>query len=132
VRDFVVDHKGRHRGGELDLKRGGLLPVAALGRWVAVVTGDSRGGTRDRLRRGLDAGLLTADEADTLDAAFEQVYELLLRRDLVAVAAGAPLTTYVDPRELDTLTRRHLRETFRSIAAIQETVAGDWLARVRR
>jgi CBS domain-containing protein len=131
VRDFVVDHKGRHRG-ELDLKRGGLLPVAALGRWVAVVTGDSRGGTRDRLRRGLDAGLLTADEADTLDAAFEQVYELLLRRDLVAVAAGAPLTTYVDPRELDTLTRRHLRETFRSIAAIQETVAGDWLARVRR
>ena len=87
VRDFVVDHRGHHRG-QLDLKRGGLLPVAAIGRWVAVVTGDTRGGTLDRLRRGHQAGLLTGDEADTLAAAFGQVYELLLTRDLAAVSAG--------------------------------------------
>jgi CBS domain-containing protein len=131
VREFVVDHGGHHRG-QLDLKRGGLLPVAALGRWVAVVTGDTRGGTLDRLRRGREAGLLTHDEADTLAAAFDQVYELLLRRDLAAISAGTEPTTYVDPRELDTLTRRHLRETFRATAAIQEAVAADWSRRVRR
>jgi CBS domain-containing protein len=131
VRDFVVDHRGHHRG-QLDLKRGGLLPVAAIGRWVAVATGDTRGGTLDRLRRGHQAGLLTADEADTLAAAFGQVYELLLTRDLAAVAAGVAPTTYVDPRELDTLTRRHLRETFRAVATIQEAVAAEWSQRTRR
>jgi len=131
VRDFVVDHTGQHRG-QLDLKRGGLLPIAAIGRWVAVVTGDTRGGTLDRIRRGRRAGLLTHDEADTLDAAFDQVYELLLRRDLRTISVGAAPTTYVDPRELDTLTRRHLRETFRALASIQEAVAGDWSHRVRR
>ena len=131
VRDFVVDHRGRHRG-ELNLKRGGLLPVAALGRWVAVVTGDSRGGTHDRLHRGLEAGLLTQDETDTLESSFDDIYGLLLKRDLTSISTGATSTTYVDPRELDTLTRRHLRETFRSIASVQEAVSGDWRARVRR
>ncbi len=131
VRDFVIDHRGEHRG-ELDVKRGGLHPIAALGRWVAVVTGDTRGGTIDRLRRGGAAGLLTQDETDTLTAAFEQLYELLMRRDLAAVASGEQFTTYVNPKELDTLTRRHLRETFRSTATIQDAVLGDWRTRVGR
>jgi CBS domain-containing protein len=131
VREFVVDHRGQHRG-QLDLKRGGLLPVAALGRWVAVVTGDSRGSTHDRLRRGLEAGLLTQDETDTLEAAFDDLYEILLERDLSSIASGQPSTTYVDPRDLDTLTRRHLRETFRSIASVQDAVAGAWRTRVGR
>ncbi|WP_395659074.1 putative nucleotidyltransferase substrate binding domain-containing protein [Nocardioides sp.] len=129
VRDFVVDHRGRHRG-ELDLKRGGLLPVAAIGRWVAVVTGDTRGGTVDRLRRGQAAGLLSVDEADSLVAAFEQTYELLLERDLTAIAAGTTASTYVNPRELDTLTRRHLRETFRTISAVQDEIASTWAGRL--
>ena len=65
-------------------------------------------------------------------AAFDQVYELLLARDLAAISTGTASTTYVDPRELDTLTRRHLRETFRAVATIQEAVAADWSQRTRR
>lgn len=129
VRDFVVDHRGRNRG-QLDLKRGGLLPVVALGRWVAMVTGDARGGTLDRINRGLSAGLLSNDEADTLTAAFDQVYELLMRRDLTAVSSGGRSSTYLDPGELDTLGRRHLRETFRAVACVQESVVSDWPRRV--
>jgi CBS domain-containing protein len=131
VHDFVVDHRGNHRG-QLDLKRGGLLPIAAIGRWVAVVTGDTRGGTIDRLRRGQGAGLLTPDEADILSAAFEQSYGLLMKRDLTAIGRATTPTTYVDPRELDTLTRRHLRETFRATASIQEDIASTWTSRIQQ
>jgi CBS domain-containing protein len=130
VRDFVVDHRGRHRG-QLNLKRGGLVPIAAIGRWVAVATGDTRGGTVDRLRRGRAAGLLTQDEADTLSAAFQQHHELLMRRDLAAISAGGSPTSYVDPRELDTLTRRHLRETFRATSSIQDELRGSWRSRMK-
>jgi CBS domain-containing protein len=129
VRDFVVDHRGEHRG-KLDLKRGGLLQIAALGRWVAVVTGDTRGSTLDRVRRGGQLGLLTQDETDTLVAAFEQVYELVMRRQFEAISRGASPTTYVDPGELDSLTRRHLRETFRVLVTIQDAVAAQWFRRV--
>jgi CBS domain-containing protein len=130
VRDFVVEHNGEHRG-KLNLKRGGLLPIAAIGRFVTVVTGDARGSTIDRLRRGVEADVLTQDESDTLIGAFEQVYDLLLRREITAVATGAPPSRFIAPQELDTLSRRHLRESFRAIAAVQGSVEASWLSRLR-
>jgi CBS domain-containing protein len=129
VREFVVDHSGQHRG-HLDLKRGGLIPVAALARWVAVVTGDSRGSTIDRLRRGVDARLLTQDESDTLVGAFEHSYGVLMQREIQAIRQGVEPTTFIKPDDLDTLARRHLRETFRAIASVQSSVEAGWRTRL--
>jgi CBS domain-containing protein len=131
VRDFVVAHGGEHRG-QLDLKSGGLAPVVALARWIAIVSGDARGTTTDRLRRGARSGLLSQDEADTLAGGFENVYAMLLRHELRAVRGGTTPTTYFTPRELDTLTRRHLRESFRAIALVQTRVDRDWWRRLDR
>jgi len=130
VRNFVIDHSGAHRG-ELNLKTGGLLPIAALGRFVAAVTGDSRGSTIDRLRRGADAAVLTRDESDTLIGAFEQVYDLLFSRDIAALSAGGSPSHFLDPKTLDMLTRRHLRESFRAIALVQASVESTWMSRLR-
>lgn len=124
VRDFVVEHSGEHRG-QLNLKAGGLRPVTSIGRWVAVLTGDTSGSTSRRLRRATEAGLLSVDEVDSLVAAFEQVFSLLLEREVAAIRAGTAPTTYVDPRELDTLTRRHLRESFRAVAHIQSRMEAE-------
>ncbi|MFN0282142.1 MAG: putative nucleotidyltransferase substrate binding domain-containing protein [Kineosporiaceae bacterium] len=129
VRDFVVEHSGEHRG-QLNLKRGGLRPVTSLGRWVGVVTGDVRGTTRQRLERGAAAGLLTQDEAETLVGAYEQIYALLLEEEVTAVRAGRRASTYVAPGELDTLTRRHLRESFRAVAYVQERLESEWQRRM--
>ena len=129
VRDFVVEHSGEHRG-QLNLKRGGLRPVTSLGRWVAVVTGDVRGTTTERLRRGAAAGLLTDDESETLVGAYEQVYGLLLEEEVEAVRAGRPASTYVAPGTLDSLPRRHLRESFRAIAHVQERLESEWQRRI--
>lgn len=130
VRDFVVEHSGEHRG-QLDLKRGGLLPVASLGRWIAVAVHDSRGATPERLRRGAAAGLLTSGEADALVGAFEQVFGLLFDREVAAIRSGGTAGEYVAPGELDPLTRRFLRETFREIAHVQRELESNWLARLR-
>lgn len=118
VRDFVVEHSGEHRG-ELNLKRGGLRPVTSIGRWAAVVTGDTGGTTPQRLERAADVGLLTRDESDSLVGAYEQIYGLLLEFEVEALRSGTPPTTYLAPSRLDSLTRRHLRESFRAIAAVQ-------------
>lgn len=127
VRDFVVEHSGEHRG-QLSLKRGGLRPVTALSRWVAVVTGDTRGTTPQRLRRGAAEGLLTEDEAESLVGAYEHLYGLLLEQEVAAIRAGEQASTYVSPRELDSLTRRHLRESFRVIAHVQDRLGSQWQA----
>lgn len=128
VRDFVVEHSGEHRG-QLNLKRGGLRPVTSLGRWVAVVTGDAGGTTPDRLRRAVDARLLTRDESDTLVGAYEQIFTLLLAAEVEAIRAGRVADTYLAPQNLDTLTRRHLRESFRAIAHVQSRLESIWTNR---
>jgi CBS domain-containing protein len=130
VRDFVVEHSGEHRG-EFDIKHGGLVPVAAIARWAAIVTRDVRGSTTERLHRAQQAGLLTADEASSLTGAFEEVFELVMAREIDAIKAGTKSSKYVAPRELDSLTRRLLRETFRVISAVQATLEGEWVSRVR-
>ena len=128
VRDFVVEHSGARRG-QLDLKRGGLRPVTSLGRWIAVTTGDASGDTPARLRRGAHARLLTVDEADTLIAAHDQVFALLLEREVEALRAGSRADTYLAPDSLDSLTRRHLRESFRAIARVQHRLESIWTDR---
>ena len=128
VRDFVVEHSGEHRG-QLNLKRGGLRPVTSLGRWVAVVTADASGTTPDRLQRAVDARLLTRDESDTLVGAYEQIFALLLAGEIEALRAGRPADTYLAPQELDSLTRRHLRESFRAIAHVQSRLESVWTNR---
>ena len=129
VRDFVVEHSGEHRG-RLDLKRGGLLPVASVGRWSAVVTGDSRGSTPERLRGGRSAGVLTTDEADTLIGAFDLVYGLLLDREVEALRHGTAPSRHLDPDTLDPLTRRHLRSAFREVTRVQTSLESEWVSRL--
>lgn len=131
VRDFVVEHSGEHRG-QLDLKQGGLAPVVALGRWVAIVTGDAGGNTPERLRRGADHKLVTTDEVQTLAGAFEYLYGLVLDHEVDALRSGDTPTTFIAPRDLDSLTRRHLRESFRAVRSVQARIDEHWLARVER
>jgi CBS domain-containing protein len=128
VRNLVVEHSGEHRG-QLSLKRGGLRPVTSLSRWVALMTADTHGTTPQRLRRGAAEGLLTGDESESLVGAYEHLYGLLLEQEVTAIRAGEPPSTYVDPAELDSLSRRHLRESFRAIAHVQDRLGSQWMAR---
>jgi CBS domain-containing protein len=129
IRNFVVEHSGEHRGG-LDLKRGGLLPISALARWLAIAMGEVRGSTPERLSRAAAAGLLSTDEAETLTGAFKDVYELLLRQEVVAIRNGRSPSHWIAPRDLDPLTRRHLRESFRAISTIQAQLEREWRMRM--
>ena len=87
MRGFAVDRSGPHRG-QLDLKRGGLWLSLLLGRWIALVVGDARGSTADRIRRGAAASLLTPGEAEDLIGAFEQVFQLRFEQGIAALGSG--------------------------------------------
>ena len=125
LRGFAVDRSGPHRG-QLDLKRGGLWPVVLLGRWMALVVGDVRGSTVDRIRRGAAAGLLTHGAAEDLVGAFEQIFQLRFEQGIAALAAGEDGGSHVAPWALDSLRRRYLRASLRSIAEVQIDVRSAW------
>jgi CBS domain-containing protein len=128
-RGLVVERDGEHRG-RLDLKRHGLSPVTAIGRWVAIAAGNTEGSTTDRLARGAEAGLLTMDEAQTLSGAFQQIHALLQAREVAAMKATRPVSRFIAPRELDSLTRRELRECFRVTGHVQGRLEKEWSVRL--
>jgi len=129
VRDFVVEQSGEHRGG-LDLKQGGLAPISSLARWMAIAQGDVRGGTIDRLTRAATTGLLEAEEADILINAFKDIYQLAFENEIEALRQGKEGSSWVSPQNLDALTRRHLRESFRAVASIQARFQLEWQSRL--
>ncbi len=129
VKDFIVDQGGENRGG-LNLKEGGLVPIASLARWMAIVQGDVRGGTLERMQRASEVGLLVGEELEILTAAFTGIHQLVFDEEIAAIRDGRRPTTWISPDSLDSLTRRHLRETFRAISGIQSKIESEWIRRL--
>ena len=130
VKDFVVAHSGENRG-ELNLKEGGLAPIASLARWLAIASGDVRGGTIERLHRAGELGLLESEESEILSGAFSEIHQLVFNEEIRAIRDGQNASTWVDPKSLDSLNRAHLRESFRSISAIQNRLENSWQSRLK-
>ena len=129
VRGFVVEHSGENQGG-MELKKGGLTPISSLARWLAIAQGDVRGSTTERLRRAASFGSLKEDEADVLVNAFEDIYQLVFEQEIEAIRGGKEGSSWISPQNLDSLTRRHLRESFRAVASIQNRIQSEWESRV--
>jgi CBS domain-containing protein len=125
TRLIAGDHTGAHRG-QLDLKRDALWPVVLLGRWMALVVGDARGSTVDRVRRGCQAGIVTDGEAEDLVAAFEQVFQLRFDQEIDALKADRAGEGHLTPRPLDALQRNYLSDSLDAIARIQTAVRRTW------
>jgi CBS domain-containing protein len=124
LRDLVVEHSGEHRG-QLDIKRGGLLPLVNLARYGGVAAGSRATGTVERLTVAGRAGTLPRETADTLLEALEMLTTLRLEHQVDALRAGRAPDDYIDPRTLNPLARRYLRGAFRAIASIQRALQNE-------
>jgi CBS domain-containing protein len=109
------DHEGR-----VDVKAGGLVPIADLARVLAVEIGTDARGTVDRLRAAEESKALSDEGADELVEAFTFLLGLRLHEQLTAGSEGGESTTLVRVDDLPASARRHLKEAFVAIARIQE------------
>ncbi|HEX5617358.1 MAG TPA: putative nucleotidyltransferase substrate binding domain-containing protein [Solirubrobacteraceae bacterium] len=124
LRDVVVEHSGEHRG-RFDIKRGGVLPLVNLARFGAVAAGSRVTSTVERLRIAADAGTLPRETAGSLEEAFDLLTALRLDHQVELLRAGRPADDFIDPRTLNPLARRYLRDAFRAIASIQRTLGNE-------
>lgn len=124
LRDIVVEHSGEHRG-SFDIKRGGLVPIVDIARYAALVAGATVTSTVERLRAAADAGTLPETEAGTLTEAFDLFVALRLEHQVRQLEAGVPPDNHLDPKTLNPLTRRYLRDAFRAVASVQKTLSAE-------
>jgi CBS domain-containing protein len=122
LKDIVVEHSGEHAG-HFDIKHGGLLPIVNIARYAAFAAGGMTTSTSERLRAAAEAGTLTETGAATLGEAFDFISDLRLEHQIRALEAARVPDDLINPKTLNSLTRRYLRETFRAIASVQKSLS---------
>jgi CBS domain-containing protein len=123
-RDLVVEHSGAHRG-HLDIKEGGMLPIAAIARYAGLAAGAVTESTRDRLRAAATAEKLTAEEARTLEEAYDLFWGLRIEHQVEQLRRGVEPDNYLDPKALNPLTRRYLRDAFHAVRSVQRKLSAE-------
>lgn len=103
-----------------DLKKGGAIPIANLARFYAFANGITISSTLDRLLAAEELGAVEAETAAGLREAFEIVSRIRLDHHAACIEAGKDPDNMIDPKALSALTRVHLREAFRAVAATQK------------
>ncbi len=122
IRDRVAYGSGRRRGA-LDIKHDGLLPIIDLARYAALKGDLLANHTLDRLRAASAQGVMDSAEARVLEEAFELFSELRLEHQVMQIERGGEPDDRLAPEELDSLTRRYLRDAFHEVAAVQRSVS---------
>jgi CBS domain-containing protein len=110
------------RGDRLDIRAAAVLPIVELALWAGAAAGHSQGSTLDRLHAAAAAGVIEDADARTLVDAFEILYELRVAHQMEQLAAGEAADDLLDPAVMSALTRSHLRDVFRAVAAAQRTL----------
>jgi hypothetical protein len=132
LRGLVVEFSGEHRR-RLDLKTGGIVPIADIARWAGLAAGVTCASTTARLAAAGEAGMLTAFDALTFQEAFELVCQLRLDHQVAQLQAGVEPDYFLPPSELNPLTRSYLKEAFRAVTSVQRHISTDLaLTRVLR
>jgi CBS domain-containing protein len=67
--------------------------------------------------------VLKDPQARVLEEAFELFSALRLEHQVQQLESGAEPDNHIDPRRLDPLTRRYLRDAFREVTAVQRALA---------
>ena len=115
----------RHPG-RIDLKINGTLPLIGSLRLFALRAGLAETGTLARLAALTACGVVGADDADELRAAFAIVTFVLLRQQLLDFHAGHAVGNHVDPEALTRLEREQLVDALKSIDRLRKRVRADF------
>lgn len=105
----------RTEGGRLDLKRGGLLPLTAGARVLALKHGVAETATAARLRRVAEAQGIVASDAEQLMGAHALMMTLVLEQQLIDIAAGAAPTSKIEIKRLSKGMRARLKEALGAV-----------------
>ncbi len=124
LRGLVVEHGGEHRG-RLDLKHGGVIPIAALARWAGMSAGVTAASTVERLRAAGRAGTIAPADAHTLEDAFQLINNLRVEHQVGQLRDGQEPDDYLNPGDFSALTRAYLKDSFRAVSSVQKRLSGE-------
>lgn len=119
-RQFVVKSSGEHED-ELDLKHRGVALINDLARIYALAAGSLAVNSLERLQAAARAGTLSDESMHSLQEAWSLIAHLRIEEQSKAIRNGTAPTSFLDPDQLSSLTRAHLKDAFSTIKKAQQS-----------
>lgn len=110
------------RRGRIDLKVGGLFPIVAGGRVLALRLGSTALSSRERWQAAFAAGIISEDDLAQLLDAHEMFLALILDQQLADLAAGLPASSEVEVKRLRELQQERLKRALHLVQQIDMIV----------
>jgi CBS domain-containing protein len=119
LKRFVVEKSGEHKN-KLDLKIRGLTPIVDAARVLSLELGIKKQNTLDRLAEIKQRGVIDTGFYADLCEAYEFIVYLQISQHLDAISRQEEPDNFIDPKNLNSLQRKMLRESFAIINHLQE------------
>lgn len=120
-RNFTLIHDGKHDH-TFDIKHRGIVPITDIARVYALLGGLPAVNTAARLRAAAEAELLSREMQENLCDALEFIASLRIRHQAGRIRRGEQPDNYLPPAVLSELERKHLKDAFKVIQTMQETL----------
>ena len=120
-RTFVLIHGGAHDD-TFDIKHRGIVPITDIARVFALSKGLRQVNTTNRLRAAAETSILSQDMGENLIDALEFIASIRSNHQARQIRLGLKADNYLSPDDLSELERRHLKDAFRVIQDMQETL----------
>lgn len=126
-RKFVLIHDGEHDD-TFDIKHRGIVPITDLARVYALSEGLEPVNTTERLRAAGATTALSQDMAENLEDALEFVATLRIRHQAEQIRRNQSSDNFLPPGSLSEFEREHLKDAFRVIQTMQESLSTRYQA----
>ncbi len=121
LRGFATIRSGEYKN-HIDMKLGGVVPVADLARVYALKGRLTPVNTRARLLAAEHAGVISVSGARDLIEAYDLIARLRLENQAALVRAGRKPDNFLAPSDLTDFERSHLRDAFVVVRTMQSAV----------
>lgn len=126
-RNFVLIHGGDHNQ-TFDIKHRGTVPIIDLARVYTLSAGLAPINTVERLEAAATSKALSRNGSANLIDAYELISTLRIRHQATQIRRGEKADNFLAPEQLSPLERSHLKDAFRLIDTMQESLGQRYQA----
>ncbi len=119
-KNFIVEKGGKYKN-RLNLKLYGLVPLVTYIKLLSLNQGIVETNTLERINALRVEKVLSSDQGEFLEQAFETFLTLKIRNNLKEIEQGKEFGNHIDPAELSTREKQLLKEAFLAVSQLQKT-----------
>ena len=124
-RRFVLEKHGSEKKA-LNMKKRGIMPCTDIARVFALDAGVTQINTRDRFQLAYENKVISKEAYRDLTDAYDFLTMVRLKHQALKIKNNQEPDNYVEPIELSSLERRHLKDAFEIISTYQDVLSNKY------